>query len=114
MSVDHCGRRRAGLPTPVRGVANPPRIAGEERRGVKPTKIQVIITIEPGPAKGPGDSRADPDPQEALRKAVESLRPYLLRLADHELGADLRPKGDASDLVQQTYLEAHRDIDRFA
>ena len=98
------GRRRSELP----------RHGGEEAPGQKPAKIRVIITIEPEPAREAGDPRPRADPQETLLKAVESLRPYLLRLASSELGADLRPKGDASDLVQQTYLEAHRDIDRYA
>lgn len=74
---------------------------------MEPPTIQVIITIEPGP----GSSR---EAREVFRWAVDEFRPYLLRLAARELGSDLRPKGDASDLVQQTCLEAHRDLGSFA
>src|SRR5262249_24779574 len=37
----------------------------------------------------------------------------LLLVAGRELPADLRAKGGASDLVQQTFLEAQRDFARF-
>jgi RNA polymerase sigma-70 factor (ECF subfamily) len=53
-----------------------------------------------------------PDP-ESLGRAMESCRPYLLAMANDELGSDLHAKGGASDLVQETFLEAHRDRDRF-
>jgi RNA polymerase sigma-70 factor (ECF subfamily) len=77
---------------------------------MKPPTIQVIITIEPEPGK----TAVAPEAREALRKAVEAFRPDLLRMAASELGPDLRPKGDASDIVQQTYLEAHRDLGTFS
>jgi RNA polymerase sigma-70 factor (ECF subfamily) len=34
-------------------------------------------------------------------------------VADQELDPELRAKGGASDLVQETFLEAHRDFPRF-
>src|SRR5262245_53355294 len=49
----------------------------------------------------------------ALGQALEAYRGYLLRIAQHELSPDLRPKGGASDLVQLTFLEAQRDFARF-
>jgi RNA polymerase sigma-70 factor (ECF subfamily) len=49
----------------------------------------------------------------ALGGLLESFRGYLLMVADRELGADLRAKGGASDLVQETFLEAHRDFITF-
>lgn len=50
---------------------------------------------------------------EALAWLLENCRPYLLLIANEELDADLRPKLGASDLVQQSYLEAHRDFAGF-
>jgi RNA polymerase sigma-70 factor (ECF subfamily) len=50
---------------------------------------------------------------DALGKAFEMCRRYLLCVAQHELNRDLQAKGGASDLVQETFLEAHRDFDRF-
>ena len=53
------------------------------------------------------------DPEEIVR-AMESCRPYLLQVANKEIAPGLRPKGGASDLVQETYLEAHRDLAQFS
>ncbi len=50
---------------------------------------------------------------EALGGALEACRRYLLLVAEKELGSDLRAKGGASDLVQETFLEAQRDFGRF-
>jgi RNA polymerase sigma-70 factor (ECF subfamily) len=52
--------------------------------------------------------------REALGRLLEACRHYLLRIANHRLGADLRAKGGGSDLVQQTFLEAQRDFACFA
>jgi RNA polymerase sigma-70 factor, ECF subfamily len=52
--------------------------------------------------------------REALGEALEACRAYLLKVAEQDLDPALRPKGSASDLVQQTFLEAQRDFDRFA
>ena len=49
----------------------------------------------------------------ALGDALEACRGYLLTVAQRELDPDLRAKGGASDLVQQTFLEAQRDFARF-
>jgi RNA polymerase sigma-70 factor (ECF subfamily) len=49
----------------------------------------------------------------ALGQALEACRGYLLLVAQRELHADLRAKGGASDLVQETFLEAQRDFVRF-
>jgi RNA polymerase sigma-70 factor (ECF subfamily) len=48
--------------------------------------------------------------REALGQALETYRRYLLLVAQRELDPDLRAKGGASDLVQQTFLDAHRDF----
>src|SRR4051812_32164120 len=50
---------------------------------------------------------------EALGRALEPLRQYLLLVANEELDSDLRAKAGASDLVQETFLGAHRDIASF-
>lgn len=50
---------------------------------------------------------------EALGRALETCRRYLLLIADRELDPVLRAKGDASDLVQETFLEAQRDFAQF-
>jgi RNA polymerase sigma-70 factor (ECF subfamily) len=50
---------------------------------------------------------------EALGRALETYRPYLLGVAQRELAPGLRSKGGASDLVQETFLEAQRDFAGF-
>jgi RNA polymerase sigma-70 factor (ECF subfamily) len=51
--------------------------------------------------------------RDALGSAFEACRLYLLSVARHELNEALRAKGGASDLVQETFLEAQRAFDRF-
>src|SRR6516165_12689122 len=51
--------------------------------------------------------------KEALGQVLETFRGYLLLVADREIHPDLRAKGGASDLVQDTFLEAQRDFDQF-
>src|SRR5437762_14358353 len=50
---------------------------------------------------------------DALGVALESCRAYLLLVANQELDSGLQAKGGASDLVQETFLEAHRDFPGF-
>ena len=51
--------------------------------------------------------------REALGQVLEACRAYLLHIANEGIGADLQAKEGASDLVQETFLEAHRDFARF-
>jgi RNA polymerase sigma-70 factor (ECF subfamily) len=51
--------------------------------------------------------------REALGQVLEACRAYLLLIAQEELDPALQAKGGASDLVQQTFLEAQRDFLRF-
>lgn len=51
--------------------------------------------------------------QEALGALLERYRDYLLLVAQTELGSDLRGKAGASDLVQETFLDAQRDYSKF-
>src|SRR5438309_350206 len=48
--------------------------------------------------------------KEALGQILEACRGYLLLIAQQELDQALQAKGGASDLVQQTFLEAQRDF----
>jgi RNA polymerase sigma-70 factor (ECF subfamily) len=49
----------------------------------------------------------------ALGRLLEMYRNYLGLLARHQIGRRLRGKVDSSDLVQQAFLEAHRDFAHF-
>jgi RNA polymerase sigma-70 factor (ECF subfamily) len=51
--------------------------------------------------------------QEALGQALETCRRYLLLVAQRSLDPQLQAKGGASDLVQETFLEAQRDFGQF-
>jgi RNA polymerase sigma-70 factor (ECF subfamily) len=46
--------------------------------------------------------------------ALEHFRSYLLAIANRQLDPVLRVKGGASDIVQETFLEAQRDFGQFA
>ncbi len=50
---------------------------------------------------------------DALGQVLETCRNYLLLVAERELDPNLRAKGGASDLVQETFLKAHRHFARF-
>jgi RNA polymerase sigma-70 factor (ECF subfamily) len=51
--------------------------------------------------------------RDALGKALDTCRNYLLLVATKQLDTDLQAKGSASDLVQETFLEAQRDFAQF-
>ncbi len=58
-------------------------------------------------------SAAQAGSREALGHVLEACRGYLLLIAQQELDPGLQAKGGASDLVQQTFLEAQKDFRRF-
>ena len=51
--------------------------------------------------------------REALGRALSSVRDYLLLVANEELDPALHAKGNASDLVQETFLRAQRGVEAF-
>ena len=51
--------------------------------------------------------------REAMGRALEAAGDISLAVAEGELAPDLRVEGGASDLVQETFLEAQRDFARF-
>ena len=69
----------------------------------------------PEPPTDPGEflAAARAGSLDALGQALELCRGYLLRIANQGLAPELRSKGGASDLVQDTFLEAQRDFSRF-
>src|SRR5436309_9450527 len=49
----------------------------------------------------------------ALGTLLETFRPYLALLARLQIGRRLQGKADPADLVQEAFLEAHRDFPGF-
>lgn len=49
----------------------------------------------------------------AFGQAIETCRDYLMLVADRELDHKLKPKGSASDVVQETFLDAHCGFGQF-
>jgi RNA polymerase sigma-70 factor (ECF subfamily) len=49
----------------------------------------------------------------AQGRLLEVYRPYLMLLARLQIGRRLQGKVDAADVVQETFLEAHRDFGQF-
>ena len=48
-----------------------------------------------------------------LGTLLETYRNYLTLLARSQLGRSLQSRASPSDVVQETFLEAHRDFDKF-
>src|SRR5262249_55786718 len=49
----------------------------------------------------------------ALGQVLETCRAYLLAIANQELDAELKAKVGPSDVVQDSFLEANRDFEKF-
>ncbi len=58
-------------------------------------------------------SEARAGSNDALGRALDACRRYLLLIANQQLDPELQAKGGASDLVQLTFLEAQRDFVAF-
>jgi RNA polymerase sigma-70 factor (ECF subfamily) len=58
-------------------------------------------------------SAAHAGSRDALGRALQAYRDYLLGIAREEIDAALLAKGSASDIVQETFLEASRTFPRF-
>jgi RNA polymerase sigma-70 factor (ECF subfamily) len=52
--------------------------------------------------------------REALGRVLEAQRAALHRLAERQLHGRIAVRVDASDIIQQTFLEAHRSFQQFA
>src|SRR4051812_26104880 len=51
--------------------------------------------------------------REALGQVLDICRGYLILVAQRQLAPELQAKGGASDLVQDTFMEAQRDFAQF-
>jgi RNA polymerase sigma-70 factor, ECF subfamily len=51
--------------------------------------------------------------RDELGRLLTLFRPYLLSIADSEIGYELRAKTNSSDIVQDAFLEAQRALARF-
>ena len=78
------------------------------RNGLAATMASGAI---PGPRREPRMN--DGCENESPGRSLERFRPYLYMLARAHLDSRLRPKIEASDLVQQTLLDAHVKRDQF-
>jgi RNA polymerase sigma-70 factor (ECF subfamily) len=72
-----------------------------------PTGTESRGSIEPWIEEARGGSR------EALGRAIDRFRDYLLAVAGRELAPELKAKEGASDLVQEAFLQAHHEFHRF-
>src|SRR3954454_5775607 len=78
------------------------------------------LTVEPPRAMNDAEStpevlleRARDGDDTARGRLLELYRNYLRVVARSLIGPSLRAQADASDLVQEAYLKAHRDFARF-
>jgi RNA polymerase sigma-70 factor, ECF subfamily len=85
------------------------------RSGQKEAELQAADVADVAPC-----APCDDQDQELTRDKcepwigwLEAGRKYLLLVANREMGYDLKSKEGASDLVQETLLEAYRDLGRF-
>jgi RNA polymerase sigma-70 factor, ECF subfamily len=72
--------------------------------------------MQPNPEQMIAQARRGPDEarrKERLGELLELYRNYLKLLARAQVDLHLRSRGDASDLVQETFLDACRDFQQF-
>src|SRR6516162_8255804 len=68
---------------------------------------------EPGPDPEQLLALARPSGGPAVRRLLELYRNYLALLARAQISRHLQGRVDPSDVVQETFLAAHRDFARF-
>ena len=78
--------------------------------GVRPGPVTSVVAMPADPEPLLAAARADPA---ALGRLLEQYRNYLRLLARVELGRRLQGKVDASDVVQDAFLDAHRYFPNF-
>src|SRR3954464_9755893 len=73
------------------------------------------MTLDPQQSERPQPliQRARAGDETALGRLLESYSPYLALLARVQLGRRLQGKVDPADVVQETFLDAHRQFQRF-
>jgi RNA polymerase sigma-70 factor (ECF subfamily) len=69
--------------------------------------------LTPGPPTPELLRRARAGDGDARGRLLDAYRGYLTLLARVQLGQDLQGRVDPSDLVQEAFLEAHRDFGQF-
>ncbi len=67
----------------------------------------------PAPERGDPDKQSRPSDPGAISRAIAKLRPYLLHIANQSIDQDLQSKAGASDLVNDTLLDAHQISEKF-
>jgi RNA polymerase sigma-70 factor (ECF subfamily) len=115
LSARKPARRAAASFSPHGHAAEPVGGYNEASRGIS---AAVSCLEDPEMSGGLGDAgpwleAARAGSLTALGEALEACRAYLLLIAQQEIDPELRAKGGASDLVQETFLEAQRDFAHF-
>jgi RNA polymerase sigma-70 factor (ECF subfamily) len=80
---------------------------------VRPQMIDRLPDTQPGERIDECIAAAQQGSREALGRLLELCRPYLLLISNEELESGLHPKAGASDLVQETFLEAQQGFRAF-
>ncbi|MFO1000537.1 MAG: sigma-70 family RNA polymerase sigma factor [Planctomycetaceae bacterium] len=76
--------------------------------------ISEVSASEPNERLGVLLKKAKEGSNSSLGELLIAYRDYLLAIADEELGSDLKVKVSASDVIQDSFLEAKRDFLHFA
>src|SRR5262245_39307199 len=91
-----------------------PKVGAWQPRGTGAALRGGYTMSQSSPGPEPLIARARAGDSEALGRLLESYRNYLRMLSRSLIGQTLRLRLDSSDLIQETFLEAHRDFPKFA